>query len=518
MPLPAGVAALVGAGSRPAGGCLARLGQRWLHARSSGAPDERAGLAGQPTHASHPHLLGPDELAPGLHAGEFAARRRALARLLPPGGVAVLPGAALSFVTGVIPHPYRQDADFLYLTGIQQQAVAVLASDGADGCQFQLFLPPPDPEKERWDGAWLGAAAAVQVFRADEVHGVQELPARVQQLAAGASSVLFDFDRVGAFQYAALRQALHEAIGRGKTMPLRPHLHRLRWVKSPGELALMRSSAAIAAQSMARVMALSHAGVGEGALATEFEYGVRRAGAARLAYPTVAGGGADACTIHYSRNDKQVPGCDLLLMDAGCELHGYVSDVTRTWPVGGRYSDHQRALYDTVRRVRSRCLEAIVPGNTLAKVHQLSVRLLSEGLADLGVLPGSAAADFQAGLYRDFYCHSVGHYLGLDVHDTSTVGPHRALEPGVVLAVEPGLYVPRHPQFGRWAGLGVRIEDDVLVTPAGAEVLSCDVPVDPDEVEALVGAGLGAEARLAAASAHGGAASDAEPAVAVSAA
>eukprot|EP00882_Tetradesmus_deserticola_P006395 GHRQ01006726.1.p1 GENE.GHRQ01006726.1~~GHRQ01006726.1.p1 ORF type:complete len:508 (+),score=199.91 GHRQ01006726.1:146-1669(+) len=461
-------------------------------------------------------VLGLDELAPSLHISEFQARRRNLARLMPPGSIAIIPAASLAYVTGVIPYPYRQDADFLYLTGLQQQSVAILQTDGSAGYSYQLYVPSPDPEKERWDGAWVGQQAAQQVFKADEVYSIHELPARVQQLATSANAVLFDFDRHNSYQFQALRQSLHDAIGRGKTMPLKPHMHRLRWVKSPGELALMRSSAGIAAQAMRRCMALSHAGVHEQLLATQFECGVKLAGASRLAYPVVAGGGADACTIHYSRNDKQVDGGQVLLMDAGCEYHGYVSDVTRTWPVNGRYTAEQRQVYNIVLEVRRRCLEAAVPGNTLGKVHQLSVQLLSEGLRDLGLLPRATLADFQKGLYRDFYCHSVGHYLGMDVHDTNTVGPHRTLEPGVVMAIEPGLYIPDHPQFGAYAGIGVRIEDDVLVTHSEAEVLSHAVPVDPDRVEALVGAAAGGT--LVGATSAGSLSSGDEPAVPFSAA
>eukprot|EP00878_Enallax_costatus_P017370 GHUV01018243.1.p1 GENE.GHUV01018243.1~~GHUV01018243.1.p1 ORF type:complete len:479 (+),score=103.96 GHUV01018243.1:841-2277(+) len=442
---------------------------RGLHTSTAQA-EPRELVAGQPTHYTHPDVLGPDELAPGIHAKEFAARRRNLARLIPPGSIAIVPAASQVYITGVIPYPYRQDADFQYLTGVHQQAVAIIQTGGNAEFEFSLFVPSPDSEKERWDGAWLGQQAAQQVFKADRVYNILELPARVQQLAASATSVLFDFDRHNSYQYQSLRQSLHEAIGKGKTMPLKTHMHRLRWVKSVGEMNLMRSSATVAADAMQRCIQLSHTGVHERFLATEFEYQVKLAGASRLAYPVVAGGGPDACTIHYSRNDKQVGENQLLLMDAGCEYHGYASDVTRTWPVSGRYTLEQRQVYETVLSVRQKCLEAVVPGNTLAKVHQLSVQLLCEGLHELGILPQYSLDDLRRGMYRDFYCHSVGHYLGLDVHDTNTIGPHRTLEPGVVMAIEPGLYIPNHPQFGAYAGIGVRIEDDVLVTNSGAQV------------------------------------------------
>eukprot|EP00878_Enallax_costatus_P019010 GHUV01020042.1.p1 GENE.GHUV01020042.1~~GHUV01020042.1.p1 ORF type:complete len:314 (+),score=73.06 GHUV01020042.1:841-1782(+) len=280
---------------------------RGLHTSTAQA-EPRELVAGQPTHYTHPDVLGPDELAPGIHAKEFAARRRNLARLIPPGSIAIVPAASQVYITGVIPYPYRQDADFQYLTGVHQQAVAIIQTGGNAEFEFSLFVPSPDSEKERWDGAWLGQQAAQQVFKADRVYNILELPARVQQLAASATSVLFDFDRHNSYQYQSLRQSLHEAIGKGKTMPLKTHMHRLRWVKSVGEMNLMRSSATVAADAMQRCIQLSHTGVHERFLATEFEYQVKLAGASRLAYPVVAGGGPDACTIHYSRNDKQVGG------------------------------------------------------------------------------------------------------------------------------------------------------------------------------------------------------------------
>lgn len=488
-----------------------------LHSSGAGALS-RAAAAGQPTHFTHPEVLDKGEVAPGLHFSELQQRRRNLANLMPPGSVAIIPAASMAYVTGVIPYPYRQDADFLYMTGIQQQAVALIRTGGNGDHEFQLYVPAPNSEKERWDGAWVGEQAAQQVFKADVVHNVLELPERVQQLTVHAQSVLFDFDRINSYQYAPLRQALQAAAGRGKAVPLRPVMHRLRWVKSASELSLMRTSANIAAHAQRRCMQMSHAGIHERVLATEFEYAVKMAGASRLAYPTMAGGGPDSCTIHYSRNDKRVHGGQAVLMDAGCEYFGYASDVTRTWPVDGSYTPEQRRVYETVLAVRQRCLEEAYPGNTLAKIHSLSVQLLSEGLRDLGILPGASLDDITRGLYRDFYCHSVGHYLGLDVHDTNTIGPYRTLESGVVLAIEPGLYIPDHPQFGPYAGIGVRIEDDVLITQSGCEVLSDAVPVNPDEVEALVRSPVEQPLWGAPGSSSGSESEPQEPAVAVSAA
>jgi Xaa-Pro aminopeptidase len=222
------------------------------------------------------------------------------------------------------------------------------------------------------------------------------------------------------------------------------------------------------------------------------------AGAQRMAYPPVVAGGPDACTVHYSRNDKAVAPGQLLLMDAGCELHGYASDVTRTWPVSGRFTGPQRDVYELVLEVHQACLQAARPGTSIRKLHDLSVRLLCDGIHSLGIIPQASLEQLAAGLYRKLYWHSVGHFLGLDTHDTATVGHDRTLEASAVITIEPGLYIPNDARFGAFRGIGVRIEDDVLVTSGGAEVLSCDAPVEVADVEHLVRGGrAGAEQQLA---------------------
>ncbi|KAI8476421.1 MAG: peptidase M24, structural domain-containing protein [Monoraphidium minutum] len=508
-----------GAAAAAAGAALPHA--RALSAAAAGAPRQpvpRARLAGQPTPATHPELLRPDELTLGVTAAEYRQRRRRLAQALPDGAVAVVPAASTAYVTGVIPYPYRQDADFAYLTGMQQHAVALIHSSstedgdgsggggGGGGPRFVLFIPPADRERERWDGAWLGPQAAKEVFGADEVHLLHELAPRLSEVAADAPAVLFDLDRPSGFQYSHVRAALQGAGARARVQALRPLMHRLRWRKSAAELRLMRASALAAGAAVRRCIGISRPGVHEAELAATFEYECKLAGAPRNAYPPVVAGGPDAVTIHYSRNDKRVAGGEMVLMDAGCEYGGYASDVTRTWPVSGSFSGAQRDVYDVVLDARRRVLEAVRPGATLGRLHQLSVRLLSEGLQQLRVLPGLSADAIQAQHYREFYCHSIGHYLGLDVHDTNTVGSQIALEPSVVMAIEPGLYIPDHPRFGPFAGIGVRIEDDVLVTSQGAQVLSDNVPVEAADIEALVGAALEESSSAAAAAGGGGAA------------
>lgn len=447
---------------------------------------------------SGPQLLGPAELRPGIAAAEFAERRRLLAAQLPAAGVAVLQAAPQVFMSGVIPYPYRPDADLQYLTGVVQPgAVAVLRADA----HLTLFVSDRDAWRETWDGARLSESAAVDCFGAAEAYPLSEMPARLGRVLAAASAVAFDppsgaaaaaQPRAGGAAGVQWLPAYREAEARGRVAPLRPALHRLRWVKSPAELALLKNSAAAAADAMADCMRATRPGGDEHGVASLFEYRCRQAGARRMAYPPVVASGADATTIHYSRNDKRLQDGDLLLLDGGCELHGYCSDVTRTWPVGGRFSGAQAAVYGAVLGAHRQLLAAVYPGVTLRQLHALSVRLLGEALVDLGVLPAAAAGGggpANDGAHRPFYPHLVGHWLGMDTHDASTVSHDRPLEPGVVLTIEPGLYIPDSPAYGALRGVGVRLEDDVAVTRGGAEVLSGGVPLEAGEVEAMVGRG-----------------------------
>ncbi|GIL55550.1 hypothetical protein Vafri_11107 [Volvox africanus] len=452
--------------------------------------------AGQPTATTHPELLKPHELTPGIPASEYRARRNRLGQLLPPGGAAILPAAATTYMSGVIPWPYRQDPDFFYLTGLTQHGLAVLTAPGAGSSQdvrYTLFIDAPNTNRERWDGATVSREVANEVFGADEVLWMHEMPRKVQDLAKSTSPILYDTDRVGAYHHSALGIALRPALELpGRVTPLRPLLHSMRLVKSPAEAAMMRTSAAVASAAVRHCMAVTTPGMTEYGLAATFEYGIKSAGAQRLAYPTVVAGGADACTIHYGRNDKVLAGGQMVLMDAGAEYWGYVSDVTRTWPVGGTFSGPQRDVYGIVLEAHQRCLAACGPGSSIRDLHSLCVDILSEGLKDLRLLPGVSLAEIRSSLYREFFWHSLGHYLGLDTHDTHLIGHDRRLTEGAVITVEPGLYIPDLPQYGTFRGIGVRIEDDVLVTAAGCRVLSDQAPVAIREVEELAGSAAAA--------------------------
>jgi Xaa-Pro aminopeptidase len=393
-------------------------------------------------------------------------------------------------MAGVIPYPYRQDADFQYLTGIIQSGpIATIQANG----KFSLFYPDRDAWRETWDGARLSQDATLEYFGADEAFPLSEMPQKLSTLLAHASVVALDVQRSDVAPLASAVShlpALKTAEGQGKIQSLRHMVHRLRWVKSPAELELMRRSAGAAATAMTKCMKNSKPGIKEHDLAALFEFTCKTAGAQRMAYPPVVAGGVNACTIHYSRNDRLVLGDEMILLDGGCELYGYCSDVTRTWPVGGTFTGGQAAVYNAVLDTHQQLLESVRPGATLRQLHHTSIKLLSENLADLGVINGTTADYLKnSQSYRTFYPHSVGHWLGMDTHDAATMSHDHPLEEGVVLTIEPGLYIPDREEFGALAGIGVRLEDDVAVTVDGAEVLSAAVPLEPKEVEALVGRG-----------------------------
>lgn len=436
-------------------------------------------------------LLSDGEIQPGISSAEYSLRRQLLSRSLPDGGLAVSEAAPQVFMAGVIPYPYRQDADFQYLTGIIQPGpVGTIRSDG----RYTLFFPDNDAWRETWDGARLQEEAALEFFGADEAYPLSEMPQQLSTMLGTASAVALDTDRPDVMPLAsAVGQlpAFKHAQGAGKIQPLKQLVHRLRWVKSDSELALMRRSAGLAAHAMSECMKGSFPGVSEHSMAALFEYKCKTAGAQRMAYPPVVAGGANACTIHYSRNDRSLPGDEMVLLDGGCELYGYCSDVTRTWPIGGKFSGAQAAVYGAVLDAHRRLLSAVRPGATLRALHHASIRLLSEALVELGLSKGaSTEAIMRNQTFRTFYPHAVGHWLGMDTHDSATMSHDRPLEPGVVLTIEPGLYIPDREEFGPLAGIGVRLEDDVAVTADGAEVLSAAVPLEPREVEAMVGSGL----------------------------
>ena len=431
----------------------------------------------------------------GFSPDVFAARRkRVLAEL---GGSALV----LCSPNDTSGGRYRADSDLFYLTGVTEPgAVAVLRPDGEHG-DFVLFVRPRNPEEERWSGERLGPERAGEVFGAQRSHGTDALSEHLPKLLAEAEEVYFRIGTESSVQRLVV-EALQNARLRGARKGVGPKgildpgrwLDPLRRVKGPEELERMRRAAAITIEAFTEMFEAVRPGVGEWELQGILDGAFRRKGASGPAYPTIVGSGANACVLHYIDNDCTVRDGDLILVDAGAEVDHYVCDLTRTFPVSGSFTAAQRALYAVVLEAHDQAIEGIRPGVSVESIHHTAREVLVEGLLDLGVLEGDKAEVIDTEAYKPFYPHQTSHWLGLDVHDVgdyASSGVPRVLEPGMVLTVEPGLYFPSAAEGSdvpeEYVGIGIRIEDDVVVTSDGHEVLTAGLPVSADEIEGLVG-------------------------------
>lgn len=426
-----------------------------------------------------------------------ARRERFLERL--GAAVAIIPAAAPLVRSRGGELRFRQDADFHYLTGFPEpDAVAVLTPHDPEH-RFTLFVRPRDPEREGWDGPRAGPEGARQQWGADAAYPLAELDARLGALVEPADRIVVALGRDAALD----RRVATLLAGFRRTRPRSGHgplvtedpdalLAPLRMVKEPWEIERLREAAALSAAGHRAALWAAHPGVGEWELEAALEAVFRAGGAAGPAYGTIVGSGPNATVLHHVRNDRRAAAGELVLIDAGADLAMYCGDISRTFPVSGRFTPEQRAMYEVVLAAEAAGIAAVRPGATVAQVHDAAVRVLMEGMLHLRLLTGGADELIEAGDYKRFFMHQTSHWLGLDVHD---VGPYRdggesvALAVGMVLTVEPGLYVAADAEGVPDAlrGVGIRIEDDVVVTDAGHEVLTRGVPVDPDEVEALVG-------------------------------
>ncbi|KAH8948641.1 hypothetical protein BDL97_11G104400 [Sphagnum fallax] len=435
--------------------------------------------AGQPTHESHPELLSAQEIFPGISVSDFAQRRKALKSYLPTESMVILGSATVKQMTEVVPYPFRQDADYLYFTGCQQPEGLAVLDDQTELC---MFMPEHDTETEAWAGHAAGTEEAIRVFGADCSYPLQLLSEILPQFIARAKAIYCDLGFLNPI-VQELPQ-FQEAIQQGKVRSLNKYSQLVRWVKSSAELELMRQAAAITSKAMLQSMKVSRVYRHEHLLAATVEYECKIRGAQRMAFPSVVGGGTNGSIVHYCRNDKPIDEKSLVLMDVGCEFHGYVSDMTRTWPPCGTFSPTQREVYEVVLDVMKECFKMCKPGVTLSQIHQHSVILLWQGLVQLGLAQGN----FDILHFYEFNRTQVGHYLGMDVHDCSTVSLDLPLKPGVVITIEPGLYIPVKPGIPeRFQGMGIRIEDEVLITRSGHEVLTASVPKEIAEIEAWLG-------------------------------
>jgi Xaa-Pro aminopeptidase len=427
----------------------------------------------------------------------FEERRRRLMEAIGPEAVAVFPAAPERTRSNDVEYRYRQQSDFYYLTGFPEPGAVCVLQPGHEQEDYVLFVRPRDREKETWTGRRAGVEGAVTEYGAAAAYPVEQLDQRLAKSIAERNQLYYAMDRDEAFTRRVLgwleqAQLTRPRTGHGPTglLDARPLVHEMRLHKQPVELDSLRRAIAISAEAHAAAMRETRPGRWEYEIEALIDYVFRRNGASGPAYPSIVAGGVNATILHYTTNDQRLGADDLLLIDAGAEYDFYCADVTRTFPVGARFAGRAKAIYELVLAAQLAALEAVRPGAAFDAPHRRAVRTLIEGLIGLGVLKGCADEIEQQELYKPVYMHRTSHWLGMDVHDVGLYKQGdavRTLEPGMVLTVEPGLYVADHLEEidPAWHGIGVRIEDDVLVTPDGHEVLTAAVPKRVDELEAI---------------------------------
>jgi Xaa-Pro aminopeptidase len=412
--------------------------------------------------------------------------------------VAIIPSSLEATRSNDTHYRYRQSSDFLYLTGFDEpESIAVIAPSAEQ--KYMLFVRPRDPEREIWDGRRAGVEGARSRYGADEAFPIEEFKEKLSDILNGATHLYYrlgegdpELDRTIIKEIARMR-----SMGRrGVTPPAAivdtgTILHEMRLIKTEDEIALMQRAADIAAEAHRIAMREAQPGIKEYEIEALIEYHFRRSGAAAPAYSSIVGGGANATILHYINNDAELRDGDLLLIDAGAEYQGYASDITRTFPVNGRFTEAQREIYELVLEAQTACIEMVRPGVTMDELHERSVEILTAGMARLGLLKGETSKLIEEEKYKQFYMHRLGHFLGMDVHDVGRYqlnGQARPLEPGIVITIEPGIYIAPDTKDipEKYLGLGVRIEDDVLVTPEGHRVLTFKAPKEVKEIEELM--------------------------------
>ena len=428
-----------------------------------------------------------------------AQRRKQLMRMMGDNSVAILPAAPVLIRNRDVEHSFRQDSDFLYLSGFNEPEAVIVLIPGRKQGQFVMFCRSRDKLKETWNGRRYGQEGVIEHFGADEAYPIDELEEHLPAMMAHCESVYYTMGLRPEFDKLVMKcvNDLRMQSRRGASAPyefvsLEYLLHDMRLFKGREEISLMRKAAKISVQAHIRAMQVCQPGMNEGELEAEFLYAFRKNDAG-WAYPSIVGGGENACILHYTENNRPLQDKTLVLIDAGAEYEGYAADITRTFPVNGRFTAPQKEIYELVLQAQEAAIKQVKPGNHWNDPHNAAVRVLTKGMVELGLLKGKVNELIKQGKYMKYYMHRTGHWLGMDVHD---VGDYkvdekwRLLEPGMVLTVEPGLYIS-HGSRGarRWWDIGVRIEDDIVVTRDGCDFLTKGLPRTVEEVEAVMAAG-----------------------------
>jgi len=433
-------------------------------------------------------------LVPRVSRAEFARRRRRFLEQLEPGSAALLKSAPVAIRSNDVEYRYRPDSDFYYLTGFPEPDAAALFLPGHPKEEFVLFVAPRDAEREIWTGRRCGVEGAAD-YGADMGYPIERLQAELPRYLEDRERLYVSTGRDERFArlLPEWMQQWRENRARSGRAPVAVFdaatiVHEMRLIKSEAELAAMRQAIALTALAHRAAMAVRRPGMAEYQLEALLEYYFRRGGGAGAAYPPIVAAGPNAAVLHYSANESVLEEGAWVLVDAGAEYDMYCADVTRTYPVGRTLSGPARDLYDIVAAAQEAAISVVRPGAKFGDVHRSAVRVLAEGMLSVGLLKGELDEVVEKELYKRFFMHRTSHWLGMDVHDVGRYkveAQPRILQPGMVLTVEPGIYVRAdHPDADpKWLGVGVRIEDDVLVTPSGHEILTREIPKLPRELE-----------------------------------
>lgn len=437
---------------------------------------------------------------PSLPAAEFAQRRHQLMEQMSPNSIAILPASPVCNRNNSVDYAYRPNSDFYYLSGFDEPEAVLVLIPGREHGQYILFCRERDPARELWDGLRAGQEGAIRDFSADDAFPIGDIDEILPGLLEGRDRVYYSvgknlvFDQQLMDWVNTIRSKARLGASPPKEFVMLDHLlHDMRLYKSAAEVAQMQQACDISARAHVRAMQAARPGIHEYQLEAELDYEFRKSGAHFAAYSSIVAGGSNACILHYINNDQPIEDGELVLIDAGCEINCYASDITRTFPVNGRFSPEQKALYEIVLEANLAAIACVQPERHWNEPHEATVRVITAGLVRLGLLQGDVDTLIAEEAYRDFYMHRAGHWLGLDVHDVGEykVGDQwRVLEPGMCLTIEPGIYVAKDNLNvdARWRGIGIRIEDNVVVTQDGHTVLTGGVPKAVDEIEALMAA------------------------------
>ncbi|NJA07221.1 MULTISPECIES: Xaa-Pro aminopeptidase [unclassified Methylomonas] len=435
-----------------------------------------------------------------MKQSEFKKRRSALMKQIGKGNIAIIASAPQRTRNRDVHYPFRQDSDFYYLTGFNEAESMAVFIPGREKGEYILFCREFDEKKALWEGAHAGLEGATQHYEADDSFPIADLDDILPGMLENKGKVYYPMGKDSDLDHKLMewinnirKQSRTGVSAPGELVALEHILHEMRLFKSPEELKLMRRAAEVSAKAHVRAMQACQPGLYEYQIEAELIHEFIQDGLRAVAYPSIVAGGKNACVLHYVENKDKLNKGDLLLIDAGVECDHYAADITRTFPVSGKFSEPQRLLYQLVLDAQTAALAEIKPGNPWNKAHDASVETLTRGLVELGLLKGRVKKLIKDEKYKQFYMHRIGHWLGMDVHD---VGDYkikdewRLLEPGMVLTVEPGLYVPAQCETvdKQWRGIGIRIEDDVLVTKDGHEILTGGVPKRIADIEALMNA------------------------------